>query len=47
VFSSARGVRSNDTQTEIDRFEGQAVIVLALALTLSVMGYAILLQVLL
>jgi hypothetical protein len=38
---------TKDTQAEIDRFEGQAVIVLALALMLSVMSYAILLQVLL
>ncbi|WP_153885326.1 hypothetical protein [Microvirga tunisiensis] len=40
-------VQTKDIRTESDRFEGQAAIVLALALTLSVLSYVILMQALL
>jgi hypothetical protein len=38
--------RINETQAEIDRFEGQAAAIMALTLALSVAAYSILLQVL-
>jgi hypothetical protein len=40
-------VQTKDIRAEIDRFEGQAAIVLALGLTLSVLSYVILMQALL
>jgi hypothetical protein len=43
--ASERPIRSNDPQAELDRFEHQAASILALALTLSGMTYAILMQV--
>jgi hypothetical protein len=42
-----RHVRIKDNQVELDRFENQAAAILALALTLTAMSYAILMQVLL
>lgn len=38
--------RINDTQAEIERFEGQAATIMAVTLALSVTAYWILLQVL-
>ena len=40
-----RRVRINDSQVELDRIENQAATILALALTLSGVSYAILMQV--
>jgi hypothetical protein len=40
-----RRVRINDSQAELDRFENQAATILVLALTLTGVSYAILIQV--
>jgi hypothetical protein len=40
-----RRVRINDSQAELDRFENQAATILVLALTLTSVSYAILIQV--
>jgi hypothetical protein len=40
-----RRLRINDGQAELDRFENQAAVILALSLTLSGVSYAILMQV--
>jgi hypothetical protein len=45
--ASEHAIRPNDTQAELDRFERQAVSIVALALTLAGVSYVILIQVLL
>ena len=47
VPDAERSVRLNDSQAELDRFESQAAVILALILALTGVSYVILVQVLL
>jgi hypothetical protein len=47
VSDAERHIRIKDSQVELDRFENQAAVILALILALTGVSYAILMQVLL